>query len=74
MTRPRKQAPMLMRAVMTGRVYIVTKYKDGPSEGVFEAIEKCDITDQFNELRGFMNLEDKRAEREFRKATKGPKR
>lgn len=59
MRRTAKQNPMLMRAVMSGRIYIVTRYKDGPAEGVFEAIEKCDITDQFNELRERMNDEDR---------------
>lgn len=43
------QTPRLLRSALTGRVYIVTKYRD-LSGGRFEAITKHDCTDEFNAL------------------------
>lgn len=48
-----KQDPMLMKSEITDRIYVVTKWKlikaEG-SEGYFDALEKFDITDQFNKM------------------------
>lgn len=48
-----KQTPMLMRSALTGRVYVVTRYKIlGENDGYrsYEALEKFDITDQFEQM------------------------
>ena len=44
-----KQTPMLMESVLTNRVFIVTRYKELPN-GCFEALEKYDVTEEFNAL------------------------
>lgn len=41
--------PRLLRSALTGRVYIVTKYRD-LGDGKFNAITKYDCTDEFNAL------------------------
>jgi hypothetical protein len=38
--------PMLMESDLTGRVYVVTRYKDR-GDGRYEAQTKYDVTDQF---------------------------
>lgn len=43
------QPPLLLKSDLTGAVYVVTKYKRLDS-GVVEAIEKHDVTAQFNDL------------------------
>lgn len=44
-----KQEPMLMESRLTNRVYIVTKYAV-MGNGLFEAREKFDVTEQFEQL------------------------
>ncbi|HWD42496.1 MAG TPA: hypothetical protein VHM23_02025 [Actinomycetota bacterium] len=45
------QQPLLLRGGLTGRVYVVTRYKVLDAErGRIEAITKYDVTDQFNAL------------------------
>lgn len=44
-----KQHPRLVRSDLTGTVYVLTRYKTHP-DGLVEALEKWDVTDQFNEL------------------------
>jgi hypothetical protein len=46
---PRKQPPILMRGRLTGSVFIVTRYKEDAA-GPYEALEKYDVTDQFDAL------------------------
>lgn len=41
--------PILTRSEITDAVYIVTKYKI-LEDGVVDAIEKCDVTDQFDAM------------------------
>jgi hypothetical protein len=41
--------PLLTRSELTGRVYVVTAYKSGPS-GTIVASRKHDVTDQFERL------------------------
>lgn len=41
--------PRLVKSYMTGRIYIVTKYRPLPGGGM-HAQEKYDVTEQFNEL------------------------
>jgi hypothetical protein len=46
-----KQQPQLLQSGLTGRVYVVTRYKVLDAEkGRIEAITKYDVTDQFNAL------------------------
>jgi hypothetical protein len=48
---PAKQPPLLLRGGLSGRVYVVTRYKVlDPERGRIEAITKYDVTDQFNAL------------------------
>lgn len=58
---PRKQPPVLMYGHLTGSVFIVTRYKED-DDGPYEALEKYDVTDQFQELlaeiRGRMSIPD----------------
>jgi hypothetical protein len=43
--------PLLLRSGLTGRIYILTRYKVLDAEkGRIEAITKHDVTDQFNAL------------------------
>ena len=44
-----KQQPMLMESPITKRVYVVTKYKHN-GDGMFLALQKFDVTDQFDAL------------------------
>jgi hypothetical protein len=45
------QRPQLMRSELTGRVYIITRYKVlDPKTGRIEAITKYDVTDQYRAL------------------------
>ena len=44
-----KQEPMLMESPLTGRVFVVTSYKDN-GNGTFTARQKYDVTEQFNAL------------------------
>jgi hypothetical protein len=45
------QHPQLMRSGLTGRVYVVTRYKVLDAEtGRIEAITKYDVTEQFEAL------------------------
>lgn len=44
-----KQEPMLMESGLTGRVYVVTSYRDN-GDGTFTAREKFDVTEQFDAL------------------------
>lgn len=44
-----KQTPRLMRGGLSGRVYVVTKYKD-LGNGSVESLEKYDVTDEFTAL------------------------
>lgn len=45
----RKQPPKLVRGGLTGRVYVLTRYKVR-SDGGYEAIEKHDVTEDFELL------------------------
>jgi hypothetical protein len=48
---PAKQPPLLLRSGLTGRIWIVTRYKVLDAEkGRIEAITKYDATDQYNAL------------------------
>lgn len=53
MTAP-KQQPRLMRGGLTGRIYVVTRYKvredRGDGTALFEAITKYDVTEDFEAL------------------------
>lgn len=44
-----EQTPMLMESLLTRRVFVVTSYKD-KGNGVFEARQKYDVTEQFDAL------------------------
>lgn len=44
-----KQAPLLMRSALSSRIYVVIRYKN-LCDGMVEALEKYDITDQFDAL------------------------
>lgn len=44
-----KQKPRLLWSELTGRVYIVTKYREHGGR-LIEASEKFDVTDEFNAL------------------------
>lgn len=44
-----KQRPRLLRSELSGRVYIVTKYRDHEGS-LIEATEKFDVTDEFEAL------------------------
>ncbi len=44
-----KQQPRLMRGGLSGRVFVVTRYKD-LGGGTIEALEKFDVTEDFNAL------------------------
>ena len=44
-----KQTPMLMESPLTKRVFVVTSYKD-KGDGIFEARQKYDVTEQFDAL------------------------
>jgi hypothetical protein len=44
-----KKRPLLVRGGLTGRVYVVTRYRD-LGEGRLEALEKFDVTDQYEAL------------------------
>lgn len=41
-----EQHPRLLRSGLTGRVYVVTRYKE-LGDGRFESLEKFDVTDDF---------------------------
>lgn len=45
----RKQHPRLMKSPLTGRVYVVLKYRD-IKDGMFLALEKYDVTADFKFL------------------------
>ena len=49
--------PILARSEITGAVYIVTKYKI-LDDGVVDAIEKCDVTDQFDAMTESLRAEN----------------
>lgn len=44
-----KQQPRLMRGGLSNRVFVVTRYKD-LGDGMIEALEKYDVTDDFDVL------------------------
>lgn len=44
-----KQKPLLMRGGLSGAVFVVTRYKRH-DDGLVEALEKFDVTDQFEAL------------------------
>lgn len=44
-----KQQPRLLKGGFTGRIYVVTRYKD-LGRGLVEALEKYDITEEFMAL------------------------
>lgn len=44
-----KQPPRLMQGGLSGRIYVVTKYRELGNDSV-EALEKFDITDDFYNL------------------------
>lgn len=44
-----KQAPLLVRSGLTRTVYVLTRYKRH-RDGTVEALEKHDVTDEFNKL------------------------
>lgn len=44
-----KQTPMLMESPLTKRVFVVTSYED-IGDGIFEAHQKHDVTEQFDAL------------------------
>lgn len=46
-----KQHPRLLCSGLTGRVYVVTRYKE-LGDGRFESLEKFDVTDDFQALVG----------------------
>lgn len=46
-----EQHPRLLRSGLTGRVYVVTRYKE-LGDGRFESLEKFDVTDDFQALVG----------------------
>lgn len=54
---PRKQPPVLMYGHLTGSVFIVTRYKEN-DDGPYEALEKYDVTDQFQELLAEIRAEE----------------
>jgi len=43
---PSKQQPRLMRGGLSGRIYVVTRYRD-LGDGLIEALEKYDVTEDF---------------------------
>lgn len=45
-----KQPPRLMRGGLTGRVYVVTRYRD-LGDGRYEALAKFDVTEDYEALR-----------------------
>jgi hypothetical protein len=46
-----KQPPLLLRGGLSGRIYVVTRYKVLDAEkGRIEAITKHDVTDQYEAL------------------------
>lgn len=45
----KKQPPRLMCGGLSGRIYVVTKYKELPDGGL-EAIDKFDVTEDFDRL------------------------
>lgn len=57
----RKQPPILMRGRLTGSVFIVTRYKEDAA-GPYEALEKYDVTDQFDALLEEIKAESFQAE------------
>lgn len=44
-----KQQPRLMRGGLSGRVFVVTRYKD-LGAGLIESLEKFDVTEDFEHL------------------------
>lgn len=44
-----KQPPMLVEGGLSNRVYVVTRYKTH-DDGLIEALEKYDVTDEFDAL------------------------
>lgn len=45
----RQQTPRLMRGGLSGRVYVVTRYRD-LGDGNYEALEKYDVTEEFEAM------------------------
>lgn len=41
--------PLLTRGGLSGRIYVVTKWRD-LGNGAIEAVEKFDVTDQYDDL------------------------
>lgn len=44
-----KQQPRLMRGGLSGRIYVVTRYRD-LGDGFFESLQKYDVTEDFEAL------------------------
>jgi len=44
-----KQQPRLMRGGLTGRIYVATRYRE-LANGAVEALEKFDVTEDFERL------------------------
>lgn len=44
-----KQQPRLMRGGLSGRVFVVTRYKD-LGDGLIESLEKFDVTEDFSQV------------------------
>jgi hypothetical protein len=45
----KKQVPHLMRGGLSGRIYVVTRYRE-LGNGSVEALEKYDITEEFDAM------------------------
>ena len=45
-----EQEPLLRRNSMTGRVYVITRYRTSDAGDVLEALKKYDVTEDFNAL------------------------
>lgn len=46
----RKKPPLLRQGGLSGRVFVITRYTDPDEKGNVEALEKFDVTDQFEAL------------------------
>lgn len=58
---PPKQEPKLLRSPLTGRVYIVTRYRMiNEDDDTYEAREKYDCTEQFLALAESLHQDDAR--------------
>lgn len=63
-----KQKPLLRRSGLTNTVWIVTRYKHREN-GLIEALEKYDVTDQFLKIAGTPPLDGERLALDFGEET-----